>query len=206
MPVFAASRPKAALASVQVVRNRPAAVLPGATAPSGLDPFVVSALAVLGPGAASVVRGLVIAALTGRPAGSAEVVMSRTDAWNLFGIDLGDLVEERIPGLVLIDDSRQAATYLRTPGPRRLFVSCSAVLDLPRERGRVTALCLSPRPDDTIEVTDDGRISHTSNAHLANAVTNPLPTLTRADAYAQLMTLPTVRTSAPLETRMQPPG
>jgi hypothetical protein len=146
--------------------------------------------------------------LTGRLTGLADVVLSRTDAWDLLGIDTGDLVEEHIPGLVLTDDILQAKAYLRTPGPRRLFISCSGDLDmlqgiLTRERGRVAAISLAPWSHATIEVTAGGQIKQMSDPELANAVTGPLPTLTRPEAYAQLMTLPSVRTSALLEARRQ---
>ncbi|MGI8333622.1 hypothetical protein ACRYCC_27045 [Actinomadura scrupuli] len=127
--------------------------------------------------------------------------MSRLDAWHLLGIDTGDLVEERIPGLVLTEDLLQAKAYLQTTGPRRLLIKFSddrdVLHDLPtRHRGRIAVVTFSTRPQDTIEVSADGRIQLTPDS--ANAVTGLPPTLTRSEAYNQLMNLPTVREPLPL--------
>jgi hypothetical protein len=194
LPLLALVRLVVCLPSVRVVRPRQAVALPEATAPPGLDPFAVSGLALTGAGAESVARGLVMAMLKDRPTELIEVVISRTDAWDLLGIDIGDLIEEHIPGLVVTDDFPESKTYLRTPGPRRLFVSCSGGLDLlhdvlARERGHIAAISLSPWLYDTIEITADGQIIHMSDPDLANAVTGPLPTLTWPEAFTQLMTL-----------------
>jgi hypothetical protein len=124
----------------------------------------------------------------------------------LFGIDSGDLVEERIPSLVLTDDFLQANTHLQNPGSCRSFISCAGGLDLlrdllTRERGRIAAISLSPWLYDTIEVTADGQIDQMSHPDLADAVKRSLPTFNRPEAYAQLMSLPTVRKSALFEDR-----
>jgi hypothetical protein len=170
----------------------------------------VGGLALTGAGAAPAARSVIMAVLTGRPTGSAEVVMSRVAAWNLLGIGTGDLADEHIPGLVLTRDFLQTKAHLQKPGPARLFVTCSGGLDLlhdllTREHGRIAAISLTPWPHATIEVTADGRISGMSHPDLAEALTGPLPTLTRSQAHTRLMTLPTVRNPEPSETRRNPP-
>ncbi|MGI8333760.1 hypothetical protein ACRYCC_27750 [Actinomadura scrupuli] len=210
-PVAAVIRSAPKLSGLRVVRPRRAPAPPEAVPLPGLDPFAVGGLALTGAGAAPAARGVIMAVLTGRPSGSAEVVMSRVAAWNLLGIGAGDLAGDQLPGLVLTGDFLQAKAHLQTPGPARLFVTCSGGLDLlhdllTRERGRIAAISLTPWPHATIEVTADGRISGMSHPHLAGALTSPLPTLTRAQAHTRLMTLPTVRRPEPPEARRDPPG
>jgi hypothetical protein len=167
---------------------------PSAAPVAGL--LLLDAIALTGPGAEAALRGLILDVLSAPRPESAEIVISRADAADLLGIKTDELVDERIPGLVLTDHIWHSITHLRTPGPRRLFVTQKAELDLIRsdsilrQRERVTAVSLSPWPHESAEIDPDGHITSLSDPTLTSVLSDRLPTLSRDDAHAQLMRLP----------------
>jgi hypothetical protein len=156
------------------------------------DPFAMTtALALNGPGAADAVRALVLSILTDQ---AAEIIITRSDAWDLLGVDAGDLIEDRIPGLVLVDDSSQARDYLETTGPRRLYVTrggLDLVCDLV-DPGRIAVISLTPCNSDSAEVKEYGQVIRPSSPELDGAIPSLLPPASRQDAHGRLMALPTI--------------
>jgi hypothetical protein len=152
-------------------------------------------VSLVGPGAEGAVRRLALDALTDRKGRASELVIARPDAWQLFGIDIGTLQEERIPGLTLTEDAQQARTYLGAQGPLpRILIVCDdgseAVRELqPRGQSQLTVLALSPRADASTEVSADGVLTpHKA----APPMPSHLPPLSRPDAFNRLMSLPTI--------------
>ncbi|GAA1892363.1 hypothetical protein GCM10009736_70750 [Actinomadura bangladeshensis] len=141
-----------------------------------------------GPEAEGVARHMAMEFLRRRRPGSAELVLSRPDAWRLFGMDVGTLREDRIPGLVLTDDCEQTRVFLaRQTSPRRLLLAYGTEEDVPRDGGQTTVVSISTRAEGPTKISAGVEVTSTLDPSLASR----LPTLTRNDAFNLLMTLPT---------------
>ncbi|MEU5994216.1 hypothetical protein ABZ806_35040 [Spirillospora sp. NPDC047418] len=142
-----------------------------------------------GPEAENAARWIAMEILSRRQAVSAELVLSRPDAWHLFGMDLGTLQEDRIPGLILTDDREQNRVILtQQTSSRRLLLSYgNEGQDLTGGRGRIPVLSISPRADGTSRIPADGAVTSTTHP----SPTDCLPLLTRDDAFNLLMSMPT---------------
>ncbi|TDB95679.1 hypothetical protein [Actinomadura sp. 7K534] len=152
-------------------------------------------VSLVGPGAEGAVRRVALDALTDRKGRASELVIARPDAWRLFGIDIGTLQEERIPGLTLTEDAQQTRTYLGTQGPLpRILITCDdgseAVRELqPRGQSQLTVLSLSPSTEASTEVSADGVFTPPK---AAPSMPDRLPLLSRPDAFNRLMSMPTI--------------
>lgn len=141
-----------------------------------------------GPEAEGVARHMAMEFLRRRRPGSAELVLSRPDAWRLFGMDVGTLREDRIPGLVLTDDCGQTRTFLaRQTSSRRVLLAYGTEEDVPRGGGQTTVVSISTRAEGARQISTGVEVTGTIDQSLINR----LPTLTRNDAFDLLMTLPT---------------
>ncbi|GAA1837190.1 hypothetical protein [Actinomadura chokoriensis] len=142
-----------------------------------------------GPGAEDAARHIVVEILSRRQASQAELVLSRPDAWRLFGMDIGTLREDCIPGLLLTDDHEQThATLARQSSFRRLLlIYDSEGADLPGGRVQIPLISISPRIQGATRVSADGAVTCT----IAPSPTDRLPLLTRHDAFNLLMSMPT---------------
>ncbi|MFG2245784.1 hypothetical protein [Spirillospora sp. NPDC048823] len=157
--------------------------------------FAKKSVSLAGPGAEDAARRLAVDVLLSRQGNATELVLSRTDAWRLFGIDVGTLQDDRIPGLVLTDDPAQTRKNLARPGPpRRLLVTYADEVDdlqaLPaHQQGQLVVVSLSTSATASVTVSNGGEV-------IANAAGLPmsgrLPLLSRPDAFDQLMSMPTL--------------
>jgi hypothetical protein len=125
--------------------------------------------------------------LSRRQAVPTELVLSRPDAWRLFGMDIGTLHEDRIPGLILTDDHEQTRAILaRQTSSRRLHLTYGNEGEaLPGGRGHIPVLSISPRKDGTTTISADGGVTTTTDPSSA------VPLLSRGDAFNRLMSMPT---------------
>ncbi|GAA0544210.1 hypothetical protein GCM10009546_02820 [Actinomadura livida] len=152
-------------------------------------------VSLVGPGAEGAVRRLALDALTDRKGRASELVIARPDAWRLFGIDIGTLQEEKIPGLTLTEDAQQTRTYPGTQRPLpRILITCDdgseAVRELPpRGQSQLTVLSLSPSTEVSTEVSADGVLTP---HRAAPPLPDRLPLLSRPDAFNRLMSMPTI--------------
>ncbi|MEU8344785.1 hypothetical protein AB0C74_24050 [Spirillospora sp. NPDC048832] len=142
-----------------------------------------------GPGGEGAARHMAVELLRRRQAVPTELVLSRPDAWRLFGMDIGTLQEDRIPGLILTDDHEQTRVILaRQTSSRRLLLTYGNEGEaLPGGRGHVPVLSISPRADGTTTISADGAVASTTEL----SPTDRLPLLTRGDAFDRLMSMPT---------------
>lgn len=136
--------------------------------------------------------------LSSRQAISADLVLSRSDARKLFGLDIGALQEDQIPGLFLTDDREQTRALLaRQTSSRRLLLAYSNEgEDLSGGRGHVPVLSISPRTEGITQISADGEVTSSTD----RSALGRLPQLTRGDAFNQLMSMPT-RARRPLDNR-----
>ncbi|MFI0486763.1 hypothetical protein [Actinomadura sp. 9N215] len=157
-------------------------------------------ISLTGPGAENAVRHLAIDALTSR---RNRVVLSRSDARRLFGIDADTLREERIPGLALTDDSEHTRNLLaRHASSQNVLVSCTDEVEEFRRssahhRGDLTIVTTSPGPGPSANISADGHV-------LLNTTSCPLPDwvplLSTSGAFTQLMSMPTLACQPPAST------
>lgn len=152
----------------------------------GLAPFMASD----GPETEDAIRWMIAEMLARRAGRTVEIVLTRQDAWNLLGIDLGTFREDQIPGLTLIDDVSQTENYLRTPAARRrLLINYSepcALFD--RQSDELAAVNLTPDAESqvTILADGDGTVFAVEHPELQRP-----SGLTRSEVFAQLMAMPT---------------
>ena len=125
--------------------------------------------------------------LSSRQAVPAVLVISRPDAWQLFGMDIGTLQEDQIPGLVLTDDHEQTHGLLaRQTSSRRLLLAYgNEGEDLPGGRGQVPVVSISTRTQGTRQISADGAVTSTTDP----STPRRLPLLTRDDAFNRLIDL-----------------
>ncbi|MEU8803283.1 hypothetical protein [Spirillospora sp. NPDC048819] len=157
--------------------------------------FATKSISLGGPGAEDAVRHLVVDAILSRQSNATELVLSRPDAWRLFGTDMGTLQDDRIPGLTVIDDPAQTRTYLARQGPSRclLITYDDEVEDLralpAHQQGQLTVVSLSARTQAPVTVSTGGEVTASATGP---QMPERLPLLSRPDAFAQLMSMPTL--------------
>lgn len=151
--------------------------------------LLASGASLSGPGAEDAARHIAIEIVSRRRAVPAELVLSRPDAWQLFGMDIGTLQDDRIPGLVLTDDHEQTRVILGRPASsRRLLLAYDNEGDaLPSGRGSIPVLSISTRTDGTTTISADGAVTTTTDPFPIDR----LPLLTRDDAFNRLISMPT---------------
>ncbi|NKZ03279.1 hypothetical protein [Actinomadura latina] len=127
--------------------------------------------------------------LSSRQGVPAELVLNRPDAWRLFGMDIGTLREDRIPGLILTDDHEQTRAFLalQTSSRRLLVTYGNEGEGLSRGRGYVLVVSISARNQGSTKISADGEVTRTADP----SVTGRLPLLTRDEAFNRLMSMPT---------------
>ncbi|GAA1801711.1 hypothetical protein GCM10009735_37820 [Actinomadura chokoriensis] len=142
-----------------------------------------------GPGAEGAARHLAMEILIRRKAVPADLVLNRPDAWRLFGMDLGTLQEDRIPGLVLTDDHERTRAFLSRQSSSRwlLLAYTSEGEDLPGGRSQIPVIAISTHTEGPARISPDGVVT---------SATDPsppprLPLLARDDAFNLLMSMPT---------------
>jgi hypothetical protein len=142
-----------------------------------------------GLGAEDAARHMAMEILSRWQAVPAELVLSRPDAWQLFGMDIGTLQEDRIPGLVLTDDREQTRTVLaRQTSSRRVLLTCADEgEDLPGGQTQIPVISISARTEGSTRVSADGAVTNTTGP----SPIQRLPLLTRGDAFNLLMSMPT---------------
>ncbi|MFA1544583.1 hypothetical protein [Actinomadura monticuli] len=133
---------------------------------------------------------MAIEILSRRQAIPAELVLSRPDAWQLFGLDIGTLQEDRIPGLVLTDDHEQTRAYLarQTSSQRLLLAYGNEDEGLLDGRGQTPAISISAYTEGTSRVSADGAATNATGPPQSDR----LPLLTRDGAFELLMAMPTL--------------
>ncbi|MFA1551783.1 hypothetical protein [Actinomadura chokoriensis] len=161
------------------------------TAPSRtrIDSLLAKGASLTGPGAEDTARHLAIEILSRRQADPTELVLNRPDAWRLFGLDIGTLQEDRIPGLVLTDDAEQTRTLLarQTPSRRLLLAYDNEGEDPPGGRDPIPVVSISTRTDGAARIPAVGEVANT----IGPSATDHLPSLTRDDAFNLIMSMPT---------------
>ncbi|URN07668.1 hypothetical protein LUW74_32810 [Actinomadura madurae] len=150
-----------------------------------------------GPGAEDAIRCFVVDTLIGRQSDAVELVLTRTDAWRLFGIEHGMLRGEQIPGLTLTDDAQQTCGYLARRGlVRRILITCDGEMEDVREsranERELTVISLSERAEGATRIAADGRVTPRAAAPLMPSC---LPLLSKSGAFGQLTSMPTLATS-----------
>ncbi len=142
-----------------------------------------------GPGAEDAARHIAMKILSSRQGVPAELVLNRPDAWRLFGMDIGTLREDRIPGLILTDDHEQTRAFLalQTSSRRLLVTYGNEGEGLSRGRGYVLVVSISARNQGSTKISADGEVTRTADP----SVTGRLPLLTRDEAFNRLMSMPT---------------
>ncbi|NEA29488.1 hypothetical protein [Actinomadura bangladeshensis] len=132
-----------------------------------------------GPEAEDAARHMAMEILNRRHHNPADLVLSRPDAWQLFGTDIGTLQEDRVPGLILTDD----AAHTRALLGRQCLNQCIAITyadeaeelrELPHQRQ--PAIVSLKAPTGTTKPPP----------------ANPPPRLSRSDAFNELMSMPTI--------------
>ncbi|WP_021591190.1 hypothetical protein [Actinomadura welshii] len=159
---------------------------------SCVDLFASAGATVTGPGAEDAVRSFAVDALVGRRDDGIELVLTRSDAWHLFGIDNETLRDERIPGLTLTDDHQQTHAYLVRRGlVRRILITCDGDAEDVRKirayKQDLAVISLSGWTEDAMEIAANGEVIPESTA----SVPSNLPLLPRHDALDQLTSMPT---------------
>ncbi|MEU5882851.1 hypothetical protein [Spirillospora sp. NPDC047279] len=159
------------------------------------NPFTFADIAIVGAGAEGAARYLVLQTLTDGRFGAREVMVTRSEAWRLFGLDAGDLAEERIPGLTIIEDFTQIQTYLCLPhDSSRLVITREAAARINaksfRQQGTATVIHLTGSADARIEVLADGAALKTPVFEAG--LPDRLELLSIEEAFAELMRLPKV--------------
>ncbi|MEU4827065.1 hypothetical protein AB0H37_34775 [Actinomadura sp. NPDC023710] len=170
------------------------AASPSPSLPEGL-PLTTKGHELEGPAAEEAARRLAMDVLSSRAGTASELVLSRPDAWRLLGIDIGTLQEDRIPGLVLTEDLEQTRAVLkRQTVARRVLITYDSDaedvrISLSRQQSQIAVISLLTQTETTMGVTHDSEVS-------VNAVGLPGParlaTLSKDDAFVQLMSMPTV--------------
>lgn len=142
-----------------------------------------------GPGAEDAARHMAMEILSRWQAVPAELVLSRPDAWQLFGMDIGTLQEDRIPGLVLTDDHEQTRAVLaRQTSSRRVLLTCGDEgEDLSGGQTQIPVISISTRTEGPTRVSADGAVTNIT----APSPIQRLPLLNRDDAFNLLMSMPT---------------
>lgn len=159
-------------------------------------PLAADAVALAGPGAEDAVRHLAMDILSRRRGDSTDLVVSRSDAWRLFGTDIGTLQEDRVPGLLLTDDPEQTHTVLARQTPtRRVLVTYDGETEdfrglINHQQGQLAVVSLSPGAWAPMKVSANGAVTRSNDA--APSAVTQLPLLSRADAFNQLMSMPTL--------------
>jgi hypothetical protein len=153
-------------------------------------------ISLTGPGAEDAVRHLAMDILSRRQQKSTELVLSRPDAWRLFGTDIGTLQEDRVPGLLLTDDPEQTHTVLARQTPtRRVLVTYDGETEdfrglLNHQQGQLAVVSLSPWAWAPMKVSANGAVTRSNDA--APSAITQLPLLSRANAFNLLMSMPTL--------------
>ncbi|MFF0520710.1 hypothetical protein ACFYTC_18510 [Actinomadura nitritigenes] len=165
---------------------------------ASLDPFGWGGTSLTGPDAEDAVRHLLLNALTHQREHVIELVLAHADACRLLGISADDLRYERVPGLILTDDHRQAHAHLRRPGfSRRLLITYDHGDDGPHsqlqqdERSSVLTIGASTRPPVLISADEDVR-PRLASEPTPTEPSPQAPLLSRNDAREQLLALPTL--------------
>jgi hypothetical protein len=153
-------------------------------------------LALTGPSAEDAVRRLALDVLTNQRREAIDMAITRPDAWRLFGIDVETLQDERIPGLVLADDTLQrTSTQHALQGvPRRLLIT---YIDRPEgarwllslQTSRRAAVSQAPKSAPSVEVGLGGRTVRDS---IPEHMPERLPLMSRQGAFEYLIALPTL--------------
>ena len=145
-----------------------------------------------GPQAEDAARHLTMEILNRRHHHRADLVLSRPDAWRLFGMDIGILQEDRIPGLILTDDSEHTRALLARHCPgRRILITYADKAQEPREiphQSQPTIISLKPRLDAGTTPAFDSTAASTTRPSLAGRP----PLLSRSDAFNELMGMPSI--------------
>lgn len=159
-------------------------------------PLAMDWVALAGPGAEAAVRHLAMDVLSRRREDSTDLVVSRPDAWRLFGTDIGTFQEDRVPGLLLTDDYAQTRALLaRQTLARRVLVTYEDAIGdfrdlLIHQRGQLAVVSLSTPARASAEVTASGEVTRSNDAALSEIT--QLVLLSRTDAFNQLMSMPTL--------------
>ncbi|MFD0687460.1 hypothetical protein [Actinomadura fibrosa] len=165
-----------------------------------LDPFATSAMGLSGPGAVATARLLALAALS-EHGDTSLLVIPRSDATILFGLDEDELLDDAPAGLFIPGNLDAALAYLETElairkstgvtqGRRLLLVAdceneSSRIRDLlARHPGGVSAILLGGWKGDRAVVDDDGLVDAPPN--LAACLPDRLPTMSRTEARDRL--------------------
>ncbi|OLT31873.1 hypothetical protein BJF79_08750 [Actinomadura sp. CNU-125] len=160
---------------------------------AALCPFTV----VAGLGAEDAVRYIVVELLSRYPGNAAEVVLSRQDAWHLFGIDVGTFREDQIPGLTLLEDAEEIRRYLLvSTTSRRVLISSAAdgggYCDIAAQhRDGLALVCLSSDLEPSLTISADGE---TTTLAVGRQVPDRLRLLPRQEAFLALTAMPTFST------------
>lgn len=187
------TRPKATPTATTSFQGTPPGVAPR------IAHFATKGISLAGPGAEDAVRHLAVDILLNRQNNATELVLSRPDAWRLFGTDMGTLQDDRIPGLTLTDDPAQTRTYLARQGPSRclLVTYDDEVEDLralpAHQQGQPTVVSLSAWTEASVTVSTGGEVTASA---AGPQMSERLPLLSRPDAFAQLMSMPTLARSS----------
>jgi hypothetical protein len=164
---------------------------PGA---SHADLFTGANSKLTGPGAEDAVRRYVVDALVDRHGEAVEFVLSRQDAWRLFGIENGTLRDERILGLTLTEDRQQARAYLARRGlVRRIFITCGGetedVHEVRVHKPDLAVISLSRLPEGATKIAANGEVNPVV---MGPPMPRSLPLLPRHDALDRLTSMPTI--------------
>lgn len=162
----------------------------------GIVPFIADGASITGPGAEDAVRHLALEILSRRQGDYVELVLTRSDAWRLFGTDIGTFQEDRVPGLYLTDDPEHTHAFLtRQSLTQQVLITYDSEAEefrelLNHQQRRLAVVSLCPRIGATTEVSANGAVTRSNDA-LPSANTQ-LPLLSRADAFNKLVSMPTL--------------
>lgn len=159
--------------------------------PTGITPFTTTGVSLEGPAAENAVRRLVMEVLSTRPGTTTELVLSRPDAWRLLGIDLGNLLEDRVPGLVLTEALEQTRAYLtRQAGPCRILVTYDGEAEFREFPNQAQLAVISLSPPTGSMVGAQG-VEAAANVVAPSGIDRLTP-LSKDGAFNQLMSMPTI--------------
>ncbi|MFD0690958.1 hypothetical protein [Actinomadura fibrosa] len=158
-----------------------------------MDLFVLKNLSLAGPGAEDAVRHIAIELLTKRSGSTAEVVLTRADAWRLLQLDNEALCSEQIPGLILTENARHTQSYLAIPVTSQRLLIMSGTEPTVTYTGSAaveTAVLSLEDLKSSAVISATGEVSKWPQQKPGEVVPESLSLLSRSDAFERLTVLP----------------